>query len=92
MVAGGMRVYVDPLVSLTRTAPDGTEERVLFIRFEDRILVHPDRWDEFWLAVNQPDVYGHPEVRALFQDPEPPPSEVGQESGEKVGSAEGGDV
>ena len=32
---------------------------------EPVILVHPDRWDAFWLAIDQPDIFSHPEVRAL---------------------------
>jgi hypothetical protein len=35
-------------------------------KFETIVLVHPDRWDAFWMAVNQPDVFNHPDVRALL--------------------------
>lgn len=31
-----------------------------------KIHVHPDRWDAFWLAVNQPDIFAHPDVRELL--------------------------
>lgn len=42
-------------------------------RMETRILVHPERWDAFWLAVNQPDVYFHPELQEFLQS-KPSPS------------------
>lgn len=68
----GIPVYKDPHAPLVRTTEDG-ERPVLFTLMRpsglDRtgcILVHPDRWDEFWLCINQPDIYSHPDVRALF--------------------------
>lgn len=30
------------------------------------ILVHPDRLDAFYMAINQPDVFAHAEVRELL--------------------------
>lgn len=30
------------------------------------ILVHPSRWEAFFMAVNQPDVFAHPEVQELL--------------------------
>ena len=30
------------------------------------VLVHPSRWDAFFMAVNQPDVFAHPEVQELL--------------------------
>ena len=30
------------------------------------VLVHPTRVDAFWMAVNQPDMFAHPEVRELL--------------------------
>lgn len=33
---------------------------------ETVILVHPDRYDAFVMAINQPDIFDHPEVRALL--------------------------
>lgn len=42
------------------------------VQTETVILVHPDRWDAFYMAINQPDVFMHPEVRALLLGlPEP---------------------
>ena len=70
-----LRVFVDPLAPLERAVRDdqgnktGDSERVLFVRLDDALLVHPDRWDEFQLWINAPDVADHPEVRALFKEP-----------------------
>lgn len=30
------------------------------------VLVHPSRWDAFFMAINQPDVFAHPEVQELL--------------------------
>lgn len=30
------------------------------------VLVHPERWDAFFMAVNQPDIFSHPEVQELL--------------------------
>lgn len=48
-------VYIHPIVPLCRKLPDGTYEKVLFWRFENRILVHPDRWEEFCLTYGRGD-------------------------------------
>lgn len=43
-------------------------------RTETVVLVHPDRWDAFWMAINQPDIFTRPEVRALLVPDATPPS------------------
>lgn len=30
------------------------------------VLVHPSRWDAFVMAINHPDIFGHPEVKAIL--------------------------
>lgn len=35
---------------------------------ETTILVHPDRWEEFILWINNPDIASHPELRAWFRE------------------------
>lgn len=61
-----MKVYKDPNIPLTRTNADGSTSDALFWIVDGKVLVHPDRWDAFQTAINQPDVFAHPEVRALL--------------------------
>ncbi len=54
-----MNVYLDPTIPLTRHVrdedgnPTGEAERVLFCRVGNKLLVHPDRWEEFCAAFNE---------------------------------------
>lgn len=50
----GLPVFKSAMVPLTRPKRDvsgnpipGEEEQVAFIKLDDKIWVHPDRWDEF---------------------------------------------
>lgn len=45
---------------------DGPPPSAPPMQTETVILVHPDRWDAFYMAISQPDVFAHPEVRALL--------------------------
>ena len=52
------------------TYDDGRPRLFTFVR-DSRlggpyVLVHPSRWDAFFMAVNQPDVFAHPEVQELL--------------------------
>ena len=72
--------YDDGRPRLFSIAPDFSNEPMLFVPFSFGatskpktkpparwcVLVHPSRWDAFWMAVNQPDVFAHPEVRELL--------------------------
>lgn len=75
---GGIPVRKSSLVPLHD--PDG--EPLMFIRFEDTILVHPDRWDEFQLWIRQPDIASHPDVRAIFRDRDRAIQHTGDTDGE----------
>ena len=63
-----MRVFQAPLVPKFRTEKDGTQVPALCWKIGDDIYVHPDRWDEFFMWLNAPDVADHPEVRAWFRE------------------------
>lgn len=80
-MAFGLRVLRSTHIPLTRTLPDGSTRQLLCftvrvpqvaqvpgcpLTMETVVLVHPERWDAFWMAINQPDVFAHPEVRALL--------------------------
>jgi hypothetical protein len=70
--------YDDGRPRLFSIVPDFSNEPMLFVPFGFGapskpkpptrwcVLVHPSRWDTFWLAVNQPDVFAHPEVQELL--------------------------
>lgn len=59
-------------------APDDHDEPLLIVPFGNFaprkpfdpmrwcVLVHPSRWDAFWLGVNQPDIFKHPDVQRLL--------------------------
>jgi hypothetical protein len=78
--------YDDGRPRLFSIAPDFINEPMLIVPFSDVaprkpkkpwqwcVLVHPSRWDAFWMAVNQPDVFAHPEVQGLLGWSTPSPA------------------
>jgi hypothetical protein len=83
--------FDDGRVRLFQIAPDFSSEPTLFVPRTCSIppkawcvLVHPSRWDAFWMAINQRDVFAHPEIQELLgmgnsvgNKSEPDPSDVG---------------
>lgn len=47
-------VVEDPNVSLTRTEEDGSVTQVLCWHIDGKILVHPDRWEQFKSLLKDP--------------------------------------
>ncbi len=63
----GVPVIENRLVPLFREADDGERVPILAFVVCGKVLVHPDRWEEFALWVAAPDVADHPELRAWFR-------------------------
>jgi hypothetical protein len=66
----GMQVFKDPNIPLQRTNREtGEIEDAFFWLIDGKVLVHPDRWDLFVMAIEQPDILRHPDVFALLRKP-----------------------
>jgi hypothetical protein len=70
---GDIPIYKDP--NCSADFDDGRPRLFTLVRHMPGgpyILVHPSRWDAFFMAVNQPDVFKHPEVQELLGLANPP--------------------